>query len=272
MMTNLFSQFEIPQMFGTNMILITLLAPLMLIPQPVNRLNTNRTSTLTKWALKKITKHLMMPASKNGFKWAPLLASLLLMLMTFNIVGMFPYTFTPTTQLSMNMALALPLWLATVLTGLRMQPTKSMAHLLPEGTPTLLIPILIIIESISLLIRPIALGVRLTANLTAGHLLLQLISTATLTTIKMAPSLFLLPTLLLTLLMILEFAVALIQAYVFTLLTCLYLQENTYDPPNTLIPYSIPKPMANLKCHISIHTRLWARNMNTLENNHPNKL
>nr|AGH28106.1 ATPase subunit 6 [Phrynocephalus mystaceus] len=227
MMTNLFSQFETPQMFGTKMTLITLLIPLMLIPQPTHHLNTSRTCTLTKWALKEITKHLMMPASKNGLKWAPLLTSLFLMLLTFNIVGMFPYTFTPTTQLSVNMALALPLWLGTVLTGLRMQPTKSMAHLLPEGTPTLLIPALIIIESISLLIRPIALGVRLTANLTAGHLLLQLISTATLTTIKMAPTLFLLPTTLLILLMILEFAVAIILAYVFTLLTCLYLQEST---------------------------------------------
>nr|YP_010146564.1 ATP synthase F0 subunit 6 [Phrynocephalus nasatus]QIC50535.1 ATP synthase F0 subunit 6 [Phrynocephalus forsythii]QQO99803.1 ATP synthase F0 subunit 6 [Phrynocephalus nasatus] len=227
MMTNLFNQFEIPQMFGTKMTLITLLLPLMLTPQPTNRLSTNRTYTLTKWMLKEITKHLMLPTSKNGFKWAPLLTSLLLMLLTLNIVGMFPYTFTPTTQLSVNMALALPLWLATVLIGLRTQPTKSMAHLLPEGTPTLLIPTLIVIESISLLIRPIALGVRLTANLTAGHLLLQLISTAALSTVKMIPTLSLLPTVLLILLMVLEFAVAIIQAYVFTLLTCLYLQENT---------------------------------------------
>nr|ATV96502.1 ATPase subunit 6 [Phrynocephalus theobaldi theobaldi] len=227
MMTNLFNQFETPQMFGMKMTLITLLIPLMLTPQPTNRLSASRTHTLMKWMLKEIAKHFMMPTSKSGLKWAPLLTSLLLMLLTLNIVGMFPYTFTPTTQLSVNMALALPLWLATVLTGLRTQPIKSTAHLLPEGTPTLLIPALIIIESISLLIRPIALGVRLTANLTAGHLLLQLISTTTLTMIKMIPALFLLPTLLLVLLMVLEFAVAIIQAYVFTLLMCLYLQENT---------------------------------------------
>nr|AHZ88988.1 ATPase subunit 6 [Phrynocephalus theobaldi orientalis] len=256
MMVNLFNQFEIPHMFEMNMTPIALILPLFLTPQPTNHLCTNRTHTLTKWMLKKITKHLMTSTSKNGFKWAPLLTSLLLMLLTLNIVGMFPYTFTPTTQLSVNLALALPLWLSTVLTGLRTQPIKSLAHLLPEGTPTLLIPALIIIESISLLIRPIALGVRMTANLTAGHLVLQLISTATLTTIKMAPTLFLLPTLLLTLLMILEFAIAIIQAYVFTLLTCLYLQENTYDPPNTPIPYSNPQPMTNLKCHISIYTCL----------------
>nr|YP_010155411.1 ATP synthase F0 subunit 8 [Phrynocephalus maculatus]QQX44904.1 ATP synthase F0 subunit 8 [Phrynocephalus maculatus] len=227
MMTNLFSQFETPQMFGTNMSLITLLIPVMLMPQSTNRLSTNRTYALTKWALKEITKHFMMSASKNALKWTPLIPSLLLMLLTLNIVGMLPYTFTPTTQLSTNMAIALPLWLGTVLVGLRTQPTKSLAHFLPEGTPTLLIPALIIIESISLLIRPIALGVRLAANLTAGHLLLQLISTTTLTTIKMTSALSLLPALLLILLMTLEFAVAIIQAYVFTLLTYLYLQENT---------------------------------------------
>ena len=218
MITNLFNQFETPQIFGIKITLITLLISLTLTPQPTNRLNTNRTYTLTKWMLKEIAKHLIMPASNNGLKWAPLLTSLLLILLTLNIVGIFPYTFTPTTQLSVNIALALPLWLATVLIGLRTQPTKSIAHLLPEGTPTLLIPALIIIESISLLIRPIALGVRLTANLTAGHLLLQLISTAALTAIKITPALFLLPTLLLILLIILEFAVAVIQAYVFTLL------------------------------------------------------
>lgn len=111
-----------------------------------------------------------------------------------------------------------------MLVGLRNQPTTSLAHLLPTGTPIPLIPILIIIETISLLIRPIALGVRLTANLTAGHLLITLIST---TALSLTPPLAAITAVLLLLLTALEIAVALIQAYVFTLLLSLYLQENT---------------------------------------------
>lgn len=87
-------------------------------------------------------------------------------------------------------------------------------------------PVLIIIETISLIIRPLALGVRLTANLTAGHLLIQLVSTAVffLTSISFIGAF--LTGLLLFLLTLLEIAVAIIQAYVFVLLLSLYLQEN----------------------------------------------
>ncbi|NWQ84482.1 ATP6 synthase, partial [Columbina picui] len=157
---------------------------------------------------------------------ALILTSLIVFLLLTNLLGLLPYTFTPTTQLSINLALAFPLWLATVLTGLRNQPSTSLGHLLPEGTPTPLIPALILIETTSLLIRPLALGVRLTANLTAGHLLIQLISTATTALFSTIPAISLLTLLILLLLTILEVAVAIIQAYVFVLLLSLYLQEN----------------------------------------------
>merc|ERR1712058_127721 len=98
-------------------------------------------------------------------------------------------------------------------------------HLLPEGTPTPLIPVLIVIETISLFIRPLALGVRLTANLTAGHLLIGLISTAAAVMLPIMPTVALLTITLLFLLTLLEVAVAMIQAYVFILLLSLYLQE-----------------------------------------------
>nr|ADZ14937.1 ATP synthase subunit 6 [Celeus torquatus] len=221
-----FDQFTSPCLLGIPLILLSMLFPALLLPSPGNRWITNRLSTLQSWCIDLITKQLMTPMNKNGHKWALILTSLMILLLSINLLGLLPYTFTPTTQLSMNMALAFPLWLATLLTGLRNQPSASLGHLLPEGTPTPLIPALILIETTSLLIRPLALGVRLTANLTAGHLLIQLISTATAVLLSIMPAISVLTSIVLLLLTILEVAVAMIQAYVFVLLLSLYLQEN----------------------------------------------
>nr|AZZ71656.1 ATP synthase F0 subunit 6 [Holbrookia lacerata] len=226
MMLSFFDQFMIPKALGVPLILIAMIMPLMILLNPSGRLISNRLLTLQSWMIKTFTKQLMLPIAISGHKWAPMLLALTLLLMSLNLLGLLPYTFTPTTQLSMNMALAMPMWLTTVLIGMRNQPTISLGHLLPEGTPTPLIPILIIIETISLFIRPLALGVRLTANLTAGHLLIQLISTAA---FMLMPSMALTATtafIVLLLLTGLEIAVAMIQAYVFVLLLSLYLQEN----------------------------------------------
>nr|AJK29932.1 ATP synthase F0 subunit 6 [Anser cygnoides] len=221
-----FDQFSSPNLFGIPLILLSLLFPALLFPSPNNRWINNRLSTIQTWLLHLITKQLMVPLNKNGHKWAMMFTSLMIMLLTINLLGLLPYTFTPTTQLSMNMALAFPLWLATLLTGLRNQPSASLAHLLPEGTPTPLIPALILIETTSLLIRRLALGVRLTANLTAGHLLIQLISTASIALVPTLPAVSILTMIILLLLTILEVAVAMVQAYVFVLLLSLDLQEN----------------------------------------------
>nr|ADZ14931.1 ATP synthase subunit 6 [Celeus elegans] len=221
-----FDQFTSPCLLGIPLILLSMLFPTLLLPSPGNRWVTNRLSTLQSWCIDLITKQLMTPLNKNGHKWALIFTSLMIFLLSINLLGLLPYTFTPTTQLSMNMALAFPLWLATLLTGLRNQPSASLGHLLPEGTPTPLIPALILIETTSLLIRPLALGVRLTANLTAGHLLIQLISTATTALLSIMPAISILTSIVLLLLTILEVAVAMIQAYVFVLLLSLYLQEN----------------------------------------------
>nr|QXU57592.1 ATP synthase F0 subunit 6 [Calotes emma] len=227
MTLNLFSQFISPQVLNMDLLPLTLLWPLMVLQTKTTQLKNNRLTALLSWLMKKTTKTLTPKTSNLAQMWAPILTALLLFLAMLNMAGMLPYTYTPTTQLSMNMALAVPIWMATVIVGIRNFPTRSIAHLLPEGTPTPLIPILIMIETVSLLIRPIALGVRLTANLTAGHLLLHLISLATITIMNTHPAASMFTATLLILLTALEMAVALIQAYVFSLLVSLYLQENT---------------------------------------------
>nr|YP_010960735.1 ATP synthase F0 subunit 6 [Larimus fasciatus]WNH38229.1 ATP synthase F0 subunit 6 [Larimus fasciatus] len=226
MTVSLFDQFASPTYLGIPLLALALTLPWILYPSPSARWLNNRLLTLQSWFINRFTQQLLMPLNMGGHKWALILTSLMVFLITLNILGLLPYTFTPTTQLSLNLGLAFPLWLATVLIGLRNQPTAALGHLLPEGTPTPLIPILIVIETISLFIRPLALGVRLTANLTAGHLLMQLTSTATFVLLHMAPTVAVLTMILLFMLTLLEVAVAMIQAYVFVLLLSLYLQEN----------------------------------------------
>nr|YP_009477665.1 ATPase subunit 6 [Bagre panamensis]ABO38971.1 ATPase subunit 6 [Bagre panamensis]AVM85801.1 ATPase subunit 6 [Bagre panamensis] len=226
MTLSLFNQFMSPTYLGIPLIAISLTLPWILIPSPTSRYLNNRLISVQSWFIKTFTQQLLTPLNPSGHKWAMILASLMIFILTLNMLGLLPYTFTPTTQLSLNMGLAVPLWLATIIIGMRNQPTAALGHLLPEGTPTPLIPALIIIETISLFIRPLALGVRLTANLTAGHLLIQLISTATITLMPLMTTVATFTAILLVLLTLLEIAVAFIQAYVFVLLLSLYLQEN----------------------------------------------
>nr|YP_001491518.1 ATP synthase F0 subunit 6 [Zebrasoma flavescens]YP_010277247.1 ATP synthase F0 subunit 6 [Zebrasoma scopas]WNH17725.1 ATP synthase F0 subunit 6 [Zebrasoma rostratum]UHY41288.1 ATP synthase F0 subunit 6 [Zebrasoma scopas]UTJ93437.1 ATP synthase F0 subunit 6 [Zebrasoma scopas]BAF80433.1 ATPase subunit 6 [Zebrasoma flavescens] len=226
MTLSFFDQFMSPTYLGIPLMALALSLPWILYPTPSSRWLNNRLLTLQGWFINRFSQQLLLPLNPGGHKWALIFSSLMLYLITLNMLGLLPYTFTPTTQLSLNMGLAVPLWLATVIIGMRNQPTVALGHLLPEGTPTPLIPVLIIIETISLFIRPLALGVRLTANLTAGHLLIQLIATAAFVLLPLMPTVAILTTTLLFLLTLLEVAVAMIQAYVFVLLLSLYLQEN----------------------------------------------
>nr|AIG23076.1 ATP synthase F0 subunit 6 [Dorcopsis hageni] len=223
---NLFAPFITPTILGITTLPIIMLFPCLLLTTP-NRWLPNRIQVLQIWLIRLITKQMMSIHNKQGRSWALMLMSLILFIASTNLLGLLPYSFTPTTQLSMNIGMAIPLWLATVLMGFRNKPKMSLAHFLPQGTPTPLVPMLIIIETISLFIQPLALAVRLTANITAGHLLIHLIGSATLALSSISMTASTITFIILFLLTILELAVAMIQAYVFTLLVSLYLHDNS---------------------------------------------
>jgi len=139
-----------------------------------------------------------------------------------NFLGLMPYIFTRSRHLRFTLALALPFWLGVILWSIVFQTKNILLHLVPVGTPEALIPVIVIIETIRNLIRPGALAVRLAANIVAGHLLLSLLGgQGPLLGKRLLIGLFVA----LTLLIILECAVACIQAYVFTILRTLYLNE-----------------------------------------------
>lgn len=139
-----------------------------------------------------------------------------------NFIGLFPYIFTRTRHLTINLTLSLPIWFRIILFGWIKKTNNIFIHLVPQGTPNILIPFIILIESIRNIIRPITLTVRLTANIIAGHLLLTLLG-------NLGPllNIIIIPILLITqiVLLILESAVAIIQSYVFSVLITLYIRE-----------------------------------------------
>nr|YP_009348127.1 ATP synthase F0 subunit 6 [Petaurista yunanensis]APW83545.1 ATP synthase F0 subunit 6 [Petaurista yunanensis] len=223
---NLFASFITPTLMGLPIIILIISFPNILFPSP-SRLVNNRLVSFQQWLIQLVLKQMMTMHNLKGRTWSLMLISLIMFIGSTNLLGLLPHSFTPTTQLSMNLGMAIPLWAGAVITGFRHKTKASLAHFLPQGTPIPLIPMLVIIETISLFIQPMALAVRLTANITAGHLLMHLIGGATLVLTSISPPTAMITFIILILLTILEFAVALIQAYVFTLLVSLYLHDNT---------------------------------------------
>nr|QLY90174.1 ATP synthase F0 subunit 6 [Myotis mystacinus] len=222
---NLFASFITPTMMGLPIVMLIIMFPSMLFPSTARLIN-NRLVSIQQWLIRLTTKQMMAIHSKKGQTWTLMLISLIMFIGSTNLLGLLPHSFTPTTQLSMNLGMAIPLWAGTVILGFRHKTKASLAHFLPQGTPLPLIPMLVIIETISLFIQPMALAVRLTANITAGHLLIHLIGGATLALMNISMTTAFITFIILVLLTVLEFAVALIQAYVFTLLVSLYLHDN----------------------------------------------
>lgn len=139
-----------------------------------------------------------------------------------NFLGLFPYIFTRTRHLTLTLSLALPLWIRFMFFGWVNNTNHIFAHLVPQGTPPVLIPFIVLIETIRNIIRPGTLAVRLSANIIAGHLLLTLLgNTGNSLSIFMVSLLVIAQLLLLAL----ETAVAVIQSYVFTILRTLYSRE-----------------------------------------------
>nr|YP_009560361.1 ATP synthase F0 subunit 6 [Dolichoderus sibiricus]QAA79736.1 ATP synthase F0 subunit 6 [Dolichoderus sibiricus]UEC47356.1 ATP synthase F0 subunit 6 [Dolichoderus sibiricus] len=149
--------------------------------------------------------------------------SLFLIILTNNFMGLFPYIFTSSSHMSFCLSMSISLWMSMILFSVFNYFNDFMAHITPQGTPFLLMPFMVMIESISLIIRPLTLAIRLTANMIAGHLLLCLLgSTGILINNIMIMSTMLLIQILL---FILEISVSMIQAYVFSVLATLYSSE-----------------------------------------------
>jgi len=163
---------------------------------------------------------LLGPTSHPGRTF--IFISLFSLILFNNFLGLFPYIFTSSSHLAFTLTLALPLWLSFIVYGWINHTQHIFAHLVPQGTPPVLIPFIVCIETISNIIRPGTLAVRLAANIIAGHLLITLLgNTGPRLTISLLTFLLIGQIALL----VLESAVAIIQSYVFAVLRTLYSSE-----------------------------------------------
>lgn len=223
MITNLFSVFDpSSSIFNLSLNWISTFLGLLIIPSMYwfipSRYHIFWNNILL--TLHKEFKTLLGPSGHNGRTF--IFVSLFAIIVFNNFIGLFPYIFTSTSHLTLTLTLALPLWLCFIIYGWLNHTQHIFAHLVPQGTPAVLIPFIVCIETISNIIRPGTLAVRLAANIIAGHLLLTLLGNT-------GPSLsYAIVCLLLVAqiaLLVLESAVAIIQSYVFAVLSTLYSSE-----------------------------------------------
>ena len=166
-----------------------------------------------------------------GLKYFPFLFSLFLLIAVLNVVGIVPYTFTPTSHIVITFGFSFSIWIACTILSFMNFGSNFFAMFMPAGAPMVLAPFLVIIELISYVVKAITLGVRLVANITAGHLLFAIIAGSTwklLLAGGVLTVLSFLPMLIIIFITVLEMGVALIQAYVFCLLTATYLNDTIH--------------------------------------------
>lgn len=170
--------------------------------------------------------------NESGGKMIPFILTLFLVLLVCNTSGLVPYSFTVTAQFVISLASSSALMIAITAMGVQNHGFLFMSLFVPSGTPLPLVPLLVVIETVSYVARAISLGVRLSANLIAGHILLKIIATFTLAIFMSGSALSVIlapvPLIFLILLVSLELGVALLQAYVFVLLTINYMSDALY--------------------------------------------
>jgi F-type H+-transporting ATPase subunit a len=159
---------------------------------------------------------------ENGRGYMSFILSIFMFILMCNLFGMIPYSFTVTSHISVTFILAMIVFLLVTIVGFLKHGLHFFSLFLPKGTPAWLAPLLFVIEFVAYLARPISLSLRLAANMVAGHVLLKVLAGFMVT---MAFYLKPLPEPFIVILIGFEIFVAMLQAYIFTILSCVYLND-----------------------------------------------
>jgi len=165
---------------------------------------------------------------QEGKKYFPLLFTTFSFLLCSNLIGMIPYSFTTTSHFLVTFGLSVSLFIGVTIVGFQTHGLHFFSFLLPPGAPLALAPFLVVMELVSYCFRAISLGVRLFANMMAGHTLVKILSGFAWTMMSVGGIMYLaslIPFGVVFALTFLEIGVACLQAYVFTILTCIYLND-----------------------------------------------
>uniref|UniRef100_C6F035 ATP synthase subunit a n=1 Tax=Stictopleurus subviridis TaxID=319428 RepID=C6F035_9HEMI len=220
MMTNLFSTFDPATSISLSLNWLSTITCFLLVPTMFWML-PGRMNILINMFTSKLNEEFKMLMGPNSKGMTLMMISLFMFILINNIMGLLPYIFTSSSHLTFTLTMALPLWLSLMIYGWVNHTNHMFAHLIPAGTPAVLMPFMVMIETISNLIRPGSLAVRLTANMIAGHLLMSLLGNNSTNAGIMLPFIMAVQ----IMLMLFESAVSLIQAYVFSVLSTLYSSE-----------------------------------------------
>jgi len=203
-------------------VVVALIAGLLIVAGASRRLVPTKFQSLAELLVDFIRGMILDTMGRDGMRFFPFLATLFLFILFCNLLGLIPGLYTVTSQIVVTAAFALLVYSMSVVVGVALHGIKFLGILIPPGTPRWLLPLMMPIELISQLARPLSLAVRLFANMTAGHTVLAVL-------FGMALSLPLLigwlPFAFTIAINGLEVFIAFIQAYIFTILTCVYLGD-----------------------------------------------
>jgi F-type H+-transporting ATPase subunit a len=203
-------------------IVIIAVAALLLIAASSRRLIPTKLQSLAELLVEFIRGIILDTMGQLGMRFFPFVATLFLFILFCNLLGLIPGTYTVTSQIIVTAAFALFVYGMSLVVGFLLHGLKFLGILVPPGTPGWLLPLMVPIEIVSQLARPLSLAVRLFANMTAGHTVLAVLFGMTLSLpllIGWLPFAFTIA------INGLEVIIAFIQAYIFTVLTCVYLGD-----------------------------------------------
>lgn len=170
-------------------------------------------------------KQIKETIGREGRRHVGIIISIFMFVLMNNIIGLVPYSYTTTSQIIITITMSLTIFIGVTITGIKIQGKKFIYLFIPSGIPKAILPLLFIIELISYFFRIISLSVRLTGNMVAGHTILKIISSLGTKITSVSKLLIILPVSFLFLLVGLELGVAIIQSYVFAILTTSYIKD-----------------------------------------------
>ncbi len=203
-------------------VVIAVAAVLMVMAGSSRKLVPGKLQSLAEMMVDFIRTMIMETMGKDGMRFFPLVATLFVFILFSNYIGLIPGAYTVTSQIIVTAAFSFLVYGISLIVGFSLHGVKFLGILIPPGTPGWLVPLMVPIEIISQIARPISLAVRLFANMTAGHVMLAVLFGLTISgglLIGWLPFVFTVA------IYLLEFGIAFIQAYIFTILTCVYLGD-----------------------------------------------